>query len=478
MFFNILFRKEVLIMSKYLKLSHLFTVIVVFFFSLGLGGSESSADSIYLPLIMNSFPPKFTVMIAEGGKVKVSPLGKHTAQKGEQIALEITPENSDVVPILLVNGKKVETTRSGMTYNYDLTVTGDTSVYATSAVEPKLTANTKNMDEDTVNCLTSISADGSMLAFKCITPYLQSLQSGDVIIVGVTESTPYGLLRKVTNITINGSQVTVETTDATFEDAIEEGEIIISKALTASNIKSFSPLLKGVTLQDASHGPVQAQVCFNLNNVFYDFDGDESTTNDQIALNGGLCLDPTMNFALGIGVRWKWGVIPVPKLKNLVFSVGLSESFALDLIANYTYSFGKEIPIADIYFEPIVAGYVVFVPNLTVYVGFDGSITAGIRTGFTQNAGLEVGLQYSDGDWSPINNCTSSFGYSLPTLSALEAQARIYMKPQFNLLLYGVAGPYVDLQGYFEAIMQPLSDPWLSLWGGDRCGSWCIGKGL
>ncbi len=458
-------------MSKCRKIAYFLTVVVVLFFSLSLGAPESSAESIYLPLIMNSFPPKFTVMIAEGGKVTVSPQGTLAVQKGEKIALEITPENSDVVPILLINGKPVESTKSGMIYKYDLTVVGDTSVYATSAVEPKLTVNAKAMDEATVNCLTSISADGSVLIFNCITPYLQALQSGDVIIIGVTEATPYGLLRKVMNVTIEGSQVTVETTQATLEDAFEEGEIIISKALTASDIKSFVPLAKGVTLQEAMLGSVQSQTCLNLKKFLFDADGNENTTNDQISLNGGLCLDPTVNFALGIGIHWKYWVIPVPTLKNLVFSVGLSESFALDLIANYTYSFDKEIPIADIYLEPIVIPpFIVLVPNLTVFIGFKGSITAGIRTGFTQEAGLEAGLHYSHGDWSPINSCTSSFGYSLPTLSALEADARIYMKPQFNLLIYGVAGPYVNLEGYFESIMQPLYDPWLSLWGGIDAG--------
>ena len=88
--------------------------------------------------------------------------------------------------------------------------------------------------------------------------------------------------------------------------------------------------------------------------------------------------------------------IPKPKLKNLVFSVGISESIHLQLNAQYPLSFRKEIPVATIRFGAITAGPLVFFPVLTVNVGIDGSLSAGITAGVTQNAGLTVGLSYHD----------------------------------------------------------------------------------
>jgi hypothetical protein len=413
----------------------------------------------------------FTVMVAQGGKVSVSPIGARTVTYGKKINLKIKPNSEDVVPILLIDGKQVDASQAGNVYKYVLTVVSDTSVYATSAVEPKLTASTKVMDEATAQNLTSISADGIVLTFNGITPYLESLQPVDVIVSGVTEATPYGLLRKVTNVTIDGSQVTVETTKATLEDAIEEGEIIINQKLTAADIMFFVPLKEGVTLQEGIiPGPVQPQACLSLNHVFYDSDGDENTTNDQIALTGSACLDPTFNFALGMGWHTELGIPLYPELKNLTFSVGLSESIALELVANYTYSFSEKIPIAEIYFEPIVVSYFVFVPMLTVNVGIDGSLSAGITTSVTQNAGLTVGLSYSDGDWSPIADFTSGFLYSLPTLH-IGAQAKVFAEPRFDLLLYGLVGPYARIQGYLDLRMDPLGDPWLLLYGGIEAGA-------
>ena len=142
----------------------------------------------------------------------------------------------------------------------------------------------------------------------------------------------------------------------------------------------------------------------------------------------------------------------------------------MGLIGNYTYSFSKEIPVAEITFGAITVGPLVFIPILTVYVGIDGSLSAGITASVTQNTWLEVGVQYSSGDWSPIHNFTSGFGYRLPELSTLSAQAQIYAKPQFDLLLYGITGPYANIKGYFDLEMYPLNDPWLTLWAGLQAG--------
>ena len=413
----------------------------------------------------------FTVEIADGGKVSVSPVGTKTVTYDKKITLKIKPESEDVVPILLVNGKPVEAKKSGNVYNYVLTPVGDTSVYATSEVEPKLTPGTKIMDEVTANNLISISEDGTVLTFTGVTPYLESLQPDDVMVsTFATDVTPYGLLRKVTNVVIDDPQVTVETTDATVEDVLEEGEIIVNKALTAYDITSFVPLVEGVTLQEAIPGPIHQQGCLTLNKVLYDADGNNNTTNDQVVLNGSACLDPSYHFSLGMGWKHKWG-IPYPAVKNLVFAVGLSESIALELDAHYTQTFSKEIPIAVIGYGAIVVGPLVFIPVQTVYVGIDGSISAGITAGINQYAGLELGLSYHNSKWAAIANVTSGFDYHLPVLNYLDAQVEVYAGSEFRFMLYGVAGSYVNLTGYFDLEMGSFSNQWLNIFAGIKAGA-------
>ena len=421
----------------------------------------------------------FTVTIAQGGNVSVSPVGTKTATYGQKIKLKVRPNSEDVVPILLVNAQQVDATKSGNVYEFVLTVSGDTSVYATSAVEPLLSTNTKGVDASTVQNLASVSQDQSVLTFKQNTTYLQSLQAGDVIVMGVTDLTPYGLLRKVSNVSVGGSEITVETTRATLEDVFEEAEIIINQPLTASDIESFVPLVEGVSLpRNKIEDSAQLSLCPVLNNVlFYDFDGNLSTTDDQIVLNGKVCLDPMLKLALSMKKF---------KIQKFIFSVGISESISLELDARFSLSFTKEIEIYRHEFKKITLWFtvpfppfvipVVFFPVLTVNVGIDGKVSAGITTSVTQQAGFEVGVSYLRGKgWVPIKNSWANFDYVLPTLST-QANARVYAGPEFDLLLYGVIGPYADVEGYLDLQMEPLSDPWLKLIGGLQTGAGIVAE--
>ncbi len=404
----------------------------------------------------------FTVTIAEGGRVTISPVGKRTVAYGKKVTLKIKPESEDVVPILLVNGQPVEAEKSGKTYKYVLIPVGDTSVYATSAVEPALTATTKGLDESTAQNLSSISEDGSVLTFNGITPYLESLQPGDLIMSGVTVATPYGLLRKVTNITVYGSQITVETAGATIEDVIEEGEIIINKTLTASDITSFVPLKEGVTLQEIP-GPLSAEKCVDLHQVLWDGDDNLNTTIDQIVVNGALCFEADFNFALGVGRR----DYVIPYVKNLTFSTTLGQSTALSFENNYSWSFSKEVPIATIYFGAITAGPLVFTPKLTIYAGMDAALVAGMTYGATQSNSLTLGVSYSASNgWSPIADHTSVFQVDTRPVFYARATATGYAALSFDFLLYGVAGTYTKPKAYLGLDLNPLGNPWLDIYAG------------
>jgi len=323
----------------------------------------------------------FTVTIAQGGKVRVSPVGKRTVKYGKGLKLQIKPESEDIVPILLVNGKQVDAMKSGSTYRYVLTPTGDTSIFATSAIEPKLAPSTKIMDESTAQNLSSISEDGTVYTFFGITPYLESLQPGDVMMSTIpTDLTPYGLLRKVTNVAIDGSQVTVKTSQATLEDVIEKGNIIINKSITKEDIVSFVPLREGVALQEPLPGPL-AEWCKGIPILVLGKDGP-----NEIKLNGEICLDPSVTFAM----EWDWF-----ELEYLDFSTGLSERISLDIVADGYLRFASEpIPIASITLVPIPAGPVVIFPILDFYVIAQGYVNGGITAGVTQAGSLGFGISY------------------------------------------------------------------------------------
>jgi len=109
---------------------------------------------------------------------------------------------------------------------------GESPGYTTPPIpEPEPTETiipdtTKVAEEETIQEIVSVTADQSTIVFEKSTSQLEELTPGDIIVMGVTENTPEGLLRKVTNITKGGkdsSEVIVETEFASIEEAIEQG---------------------------------------------------------------------------------------------------------------------------------------------------------------------------------------------------------------------------------------------------------------
>lgn len=88
-------------------------------------------------------------------------------------------------------------------------------------------STTKPTDNETTANLTTFSNDGTF-TFSKNTAQLQTLNTGDIIVVGVTDATPNGALRKVSSVSTNGNQTIVQSTQATLEDAVQSGARIPS----------------------------------------------------------------------------------------------------------------------------------------------------------------------------------------------------------------------------------------------------------
>jgi len=77
---------------------------------------------------------------------------------------------------------------------------------------------TEILTDTTTQYLSSISGDGTVFTFSQTTPELDDVSPGDVIVGDVATNAPYGFLRKVTDISSAGGQVTITTEDASLED--------------------------------------------------------------------------------------------------------------------------------------------------------------------------------------------------------------------------------------------------------------------
>ncbi len=330
--------------------------------------------------------------------------------------------------------------------------------------------STKVLDQTTTQNLSNISQNGSVLTFSQSSSTLQNLKFGDSVVLGVTNATPNGLLRKVTSVTQNGSQIIVNTGASTIEEIISKCDFAASKVLTPSDVAQAVSLTPGISLEpkkgrkNISNPQATASGFYiELNNVvLYDEDNNLQTTNDQIIGNGSITLNPSFNFVLKVSDS---------SVKELSYSTTLNETVDIDVSAKLSKSVDKkfEIPGARWYFQPIVVmvGWlpVVIQPVLTVNVGINGEIFAGVTAGVIQQATLTYGLSYINGQWAPISSLTNTFQWNPPELTA-GCNFKAFLGPQFNLSIYGIIGPYGEARGYLNLDADIFRTPWWQIFGG------------
>ncbi len=325
---------------------------------------------------------------------------------------------------------------------------------------PVIPETTEVLSEETTQYLETVSSDGVTYTFSQGTGELSEVAAGDVIVGDVSAAAPEGFLRVVTGVTEQGGQVIVTTEAATLEDAIQDGILSTHQTLSPGGIQN-SALMDGVTLSASPQAAEAMYFEYALDDVvLYDEDGDENTTDDQIVAKGNI------RFERGYEFRIK---VQSFQLKELYFAGTTVETANLTVESTIGYTLQKEVEIAHHVFTPVTFMIgpvpVVITPELTVYVGVDGSVHVGISTGVTQEATSTTGLKYENGAWLPVDEFTNQFTYQPPTLSA-GLDVKGYAGVELALSLYGVAGPYAKINAYLKLEADPLSAPWWSLYGG------------
>jgi len=364
----------------------------------------------------------------------------------------------------------------------------------------KIPGTTKLLDQSTMQRLCSVLEDAGRLTFDGMTGQLKSLAEGDVIVCDASEAAPYGLLRKVANIRRDGDEVTVETSAATLEDAIEKGSIKGSWSLASSHTVTPAATAKGddtgaervptglghesgdgtidtgrclssgdtltpatlakdITLAEDNNGGELLHIDIDV--VVYDGDGNPQTVDDQMSVTGSLELDASLEFA---------ATIDHFQLQQLHFTITTTETAELQVSGEASMvNLKEEVEVMTQNLPTITfwVGWVpvVITPVLTIDVGVNVEVSAGITAGVTQTATATVGLTYNDGDWSPVHVFSKSFQPVDPTVEA-GCGVKAYAGPELSFMLYGLAGPYGELDGYLELDAAPLRTPWWELYGG------------
>jgi hypothetical protein len=309
--------------------------------------------------------------------------------------------------------------------------------------------------------LTSASPGGDTLRFSLGAEELKSIHVNDIIV----SDRGQGLLRRVVEIRQSGSEITLLTDPAAITDAIEQGGISFTRTLSVTDVRSFEPAAQGIELTAGRAGPESFDIRVP-DVVIYDHDGNLATTWDQVRADGDITLK--IDFAFQMSIEHF-------SLEHFLFQQTTDADSHLKLkSAIALVSLDAKHEIAQFRFSPITFWIgvvpVVFTPVLKVNVGARGKVSAQVEFEFTSHSQARYGLSCDAGSgWAPISEQSTTYEAVAPHLN-LECRAQGYFGPQLELMLYGVAGPFMNAYLYGEAEVTPLEDPWWKLWGGVEVG--------
>lgn len=268
---------------------------------------------------------------------------------------------------------------------------------------------------------------------------------GEVLTMGVTPEAPSGLIGRVTSV--DGSTVVFE--DATLRDAVPVASFDKTFDLTADDLRARSRWSATKNAAGVST-PISKQVtCSN---------------GAEMEVEGSLSVSPTFDFDAD------WGLV---RLNSASFVGRLTQDANLSVEVEGEAS--CDLPKAPLLnrplrFRPITFSVgpvpVVLVPELQVYVDGSAGVEATLRSSLSQSFGVSAGLRWSRrSGLQPVGDVTRRFTFQQPTVSAsAEAVARVL--PEFSVLVYGLAGPSLNLNGgmRFEAeVPRPADRPWWTL---------------
>ena len=327
--------------------------------------------------------------------------------------------------------------------------------------EIELGEDTVVFNQKMLESISSVSPDGNTYILKKNSD-VNKLETGNIIIGEPTELTPYGFLRKITQVTSKGEELEISSEPTSLDEAIKNGRIHFQQSLTPDDIV-LDPSVKGITIlyeeEDKSLEKFSSPAFFVRKAkaanpiilqiedvVIYDFDGDESTKYDQVLANGEIRLTSDIEFDYEI----KWF-----NVKRLYWVFNGNDEIDLH------FSMGGNIPIIESELNLIpplrlftvlvlVAGLpVTFTPEILVKGGMNGELQFDLFTSFYQSASFTAGFEYKDDQFKLISEFKNNFDADLPEIKGY-ANFNVFAGPHLKLRIYEMFGPYTGIMGRFS----------------------------
>lgn len=174
-----------------------------------------------------------------------------------------------------------------------------------------------------------------------------------------------------------------------------------------------------------------------------------------------IALGPVIEFRLSIGIKWKWGFIPIPTLKHFKtsFFFGFSAKAGIYIDGGASVSFRERLlklargQLPPITFTIVVIP-VILQPDLEVIAMITGTVDGKFIARAESTHGWEYGIEYTPEEgWRKIAEKQDVDESSMTMNVALKVTLQLQIK--FGIYLYDVMGPYAKAN--FNIIQASLS---------------------
>lgn len=274
-----------------------------------------------------------------------------------------------------------------------------------------------------------------------------NLKSGHIFISSVGN----GLLRVIDSIVPKENFALIYTSQATFDEVIDQGYILFEQSLTPQMIDRIDYMVDGIKLSESSF-------LKNDNSIDFEFDVDLGYS---INLSGNISLKSEIIFEMDVSRTLR--------LRKVHFGFENNTESNIELTAGGGFSFNSSITVASVYFTPIIIPTIipiVITPILSIDVGLDGSTEASLITSIGQQFQYETGVLFERGDEWKTYNETSNDWHFMPPIVTLEAWVQAYIQPEVSMMIYGILGAYMNSRLFCEIDVTPLLTPWWHLYAG------------
>jgi hypothetical protein len=357
--------------------------------------------------------------------------------------------------------------------NQAISLSSATPVSVTADYSIQTAITTKILDAVGAQTL-AISQDGSTFSISKNSLVAQQLSPGDVLVSAPAAASPHGLLLRVSSVSQVADEIVLTGVPAQLSDVFSQATIDFSHVLTPDEISSFAPAMSGISinriaprqtnttaagvaLPDSCAGNPLTEIAM----VEVPIVEDPNDPSKFLKASGSIEFCPLFEFHYDRSFF---------HLKSVSVAVGLGEHSHLEITGQYSAT----VDITKTVLPPAGKTFVIFIgeipvtitPQVSVQVGFSGTVTGGFSVNASEDASGKVGVSWDSGQIANINTFQLPAFALDPVQIEGTADAKAFVKIELRVLIYDIFAPHVGVSPFLSWNADITKDPWWTLTAG------------